>query len=181
MKAQRLLLAISVIGAVATGGAVTGTTFARWQDQAALSAGSVRTGEMSFAVAGPGTAALPVLSEMSKDVPRAVEVEIRNDSPAGARHLRLTVRPTGFTGSNPAMSLSIAARRLTAAEQCSPSLTGFVEFSANAWPATGPALAGPLAPGGTSRACLLVTVLGATGSDRSTNVALDFHAVQERP
>lgn len=181
MKAPRLLLAFSVLGAVVTGGAVTGTTLARWRDQAALAPGSVGTGAMSFAVAGPGSAALPVLGDMSKDVPRAVELEIGNSSPADARNLRMTVRPAGFRSSNSAMSLSLEVRRLGSGEQCSPSLSGFVAFTAAAWPAGGPALAGPLAPGATARACLRVTVLGATGGDRSTDVTLDFQAAQDQP
>lgn len=181
MKAQRLLLAISVIGAVVVGGAVTGTTLASWRDQAALPASSVTSGSMSFAVAGPASAPLPVLGDMQRDEPRVFETEIRNSSSEAARNLRLEVRPTGFSSTNPDMPLTVAVQRPAAGQQCS-AVTGFRAFTSAEWSLSTPALTGSLAPSETDRVCVQVTITGATtGSDKSSNVTLDFLATQVRP
>jgi hypothetical protein len=181
MKTLRLLLPIAVIGAVAVGGAVTGSTLARWRDTATMSGTTVTAGSLSFTATGPGSTALPALGGMSRGAPRAVEMELGNSSPGGARNLRLEIRPAGYTHTNPGMNLDVEVRALTAGEQCSTGLTGFAPFKAPAWPAAGPALTPPLAPQQHARACLRVTVDSATGSLRSSTVTLDFDAVQVRP
>lgn len=180
MKAQRLLLAISVIGAVVVGGAVTGTTLASWQDRAALPASSVTAGSMSFAVAGTGSAPLPVLGDMQAGVPRVFEMEIRNSSPEAARNLRLEVRPTGFTSTNSNMPLTVAVQRPVPGQQCS-AITAARAFTSAEWSLSTPALTGSLAPGQSDRICVQVTITAAIGSDKSSNVTLDFLATQVRP
>lgn len=181
MKAQRLLLAISVVGAVVVGGAVTGTTLASWRDQAALPASAVSAGSMSFAVAGPASGPLPVLGDMQPGQPRVFETQIRNSSPKAARNLRLEVRPTGFTSTNPAMPLTVAVQRPEPGQQCA-AISAFRAFTNAEWSLPTPALAGPLAPGESDRVCVQVTITGATtGSDKSSNVTLDFLATQVRP
>ena len=178
MKAQRLLLAISVIGAVAVGGAVTGTTLARWQDHATMSATSVTSGAFAFTVNGQTqTLNLGSWSTSANTETRAFPLTIRNDGTG--KNLRMVTSVTGVTKTNPSgVPLTLRFGMVNAPGQCTVGASGLAEFT------TQPiALTPQLAPGATGHGCLVATVerTSPPATAQNASVTITIQGKQVRP
>ena len=178
MRAQRLLLAISVIGAVAVGGAVTGTTLARWQDSARLQPASVTAGTFGFTVNGQTqTLNLGSWSTSTNTETRAFPLTIRNDGTG--KTLRMVASVTGVTKTNPSgVPLTLRFGMVNGPGQCTVAASGLAEFT------TQPiALTPQLAPGATGHGCLVATVQRTSppATAQTASVSITIQGKQVRP
>lgn len=173
MRGALLLTAASVVGAVAVGGAVTGSTLALWQDQRSLPAASVTAGTFGLDVRGQASATLDNLTGLQLGVRQAQP--IRFISTGTGRNLLMNVRLLSVTESNPTgVSLLIQHRaRSGAGDDC----TGGAYTILSA----GSTLASSIPAGGSAEACLGVTLQGAYLPPVATSslVTLTFEGVQQ--
>ena len=84
---------VAVVGALLVGGATTGTTLARWRDQANLPASGVTSGSMSHTVLNGGDARIGTLSlAAGASTATPVTATVRDTSAPGSRNLRQDIR-----------------------------------------------------------------------------------------
>lgn len=176
MKLGSILATATVVGAVAIGGATTGTTLALWRDAAAVPSGTVTSGDIALTVNGSATATLPPLGSMQPGVSHTVPLSFTNTG-TGA-NLRLVASISSVSSTNAAgVPLTYRFRRLAAGEPCSA--TGsFTTFAGAAI-----ALTDPLAPGASAHACMTVTLDRSSlpSSQQSSTVTFTFTGAQVRP
>lgn len=180
MKLKRLLHGVTVVGAVAIGGAVTGTTLALWSDQAPMAGGSVTAGTFELSVNGHAQtldlgswATTRSWSGSSDTESRAIPLTFRNDG-TGA-NLRLRAAVTGVGNSNPVgVPLTV---RFARGSTCTPDTpgTGYTSGSLE--------LTDSLAPGESADACLVATVTrtSAPAAAQTATVSITFQGTQVRP
>ncbi len=163
MKPSGLLLAASVVGAVAIGGATTGSTHATWRDSASLAPATVGSGYLSVAVHAP-SAAPPALEANASTM-----VRIPVDT-AGAGENLLTL--TSIQADKPAAPVSLAVAVVATDASCD---------TANPVPWEGgtlPLTSEPVAPGGPVAVCLKIT--RADGAVPGGSVSLTLRALAQQ-
>lgn len=178
MKAPHLLLAISVIGAVAIGGAVTGTTLARWQDRATMPAATVTSGTFAFTVNEQSqTLTLGSWTTAANTESRAFPLSIRN---AGTgKNLRMVASVTAVTRTNPSgVPLTLRFGMVDGPGQCTVTTAGLAEFTSQPV-----ALTPQLAPGTTGHGCLVATVQRTSppATAQNASVSITIQGKQVRP
>jgi predicted ribosomally synthesized peptide with SipW-like signal peptide len=167
MKAAGLILATALVGAVAVGGAVTGTTLALWRDQEQIPASSVTSGSIGLAVNGRVTLDLgDRFALMKPGETRTQRLTFTNTGSGSNLLMRVSLMSVARTieAGSPQVPLTIEYRRSPAADDCSAA-SGYVPL-----PETPPsgfvALSEPIAPGASSSICLRVRLDSTSLPDR---------------
>jgi predicted ribosomally synthesized peptide with SipW-like signal peptide len=182
MKPTGLLVSVSVIGAIAVGGAVTGTTMALWSDRATAAGSSVTAGTIGLTVNGSTTVDLGArFATMQPGEARTETLTFRNTG--SGRNLRLqvelaSVAQTVAPGS-PAVPLTLEYRTTGAADCASGG--GYAPLPAAPGTDFSP-LTGPLAPGETASACLRVRLdlVELPAQAATSTVTIDLRGEQVR-
>jgi hypothetical protein len=156
MKRTGLLLSVSVIGAVAVGGAVTGTTMALWNATATAAGSSVTSGTIGLTVNGVGSVDLGTrFAGMQPRETRTERLTFRNTGSGSNLLLRVELDSAAQTVApgSPQVPLTLEYRT-TGTEDCA-SGSGYAPLPAAPGPGF-PPLTGPLAPGESASVCLRV-------------------------
>jgi predicted ribosomally synthesized peptide with SipW-like signal peptide len=156
MKPTGLLLSVSVIGAVAVGGAVTGTTLALWSDQAAVAGGTVASGTIGLTVNGSTSVDLGSrFANMQPGEARTEDLTFRNSGSGANLRLQVvlaSVSQAPAPGSAP-VPLTLEYRTTGTADCASGG--GYAPLPTESGAGI-PSLTGPLAPGESASVCLRV-------------------------
>lgn len=166
-----LLLAFSVIGAVAIGGALTGTTLATWRDTATTGPAVVEAGNLRLQVNASSAATLPAVTGLQPGVPQMRVLTVTNDGVG--RNLRMVARSASVTVSG-ATPLELAFRaRTSGSDSCSAgTYTPLV---------SGTVLTQPLAAGASTQLCLSVSTKAVPYQSSTSTVTLGLTGTQVRP
>lgn len=168
MKAKSLLL-VSVIGAAAVGGALTGTTVASWRDSSAMNAGVLRTGDLGLSANAAGGSALRLTPGQSTAVPLTLTTT------GAGKNLRATASLVGVQGGE---HVGLRFRRQTSDTDRCTTDGGATPFTT--WAGSPIRLTDP-APPGTVRLCLVLTAsTEAMPAEMESTLRLDFVAQQSR-
>lgn len=128
----RTVVFIAAAGALVLGGAGTGTTLALWTKTATVPASSVSSGSISVTVNGSTSASIPGPTGLAAGtgpgnagVAKSVSATLKNNSPSGAKNLRMTIYLDTVTANQTDLntSLEVAASTVATTATC-PSPAG---------------------------------------------------------
>ena len=191
----RLALVVPVVGALLVGGAVTGTTFARWLDVATASTSSVTSGTLrltgadgttttglnlgSAAGLPVGTSSTPGTAVLVSPVP-----VLKHATAAASKNARMTVYVDAVTvtGTGLPGSVQVAVTSVAATGTCPATTTATFQDAAAGFTPVG--VASALAPQASIKLCTYLRLkanapAGALG--KSGSLAMTLRGQQVRP
>ena len=186
----RTVVLIAAAGALVLGGAGTGTTLALWTKTVTVPASSVTSGAISVTVNGSTSASIAGPTGLARGVgpgnagvAKSVSATLKNDSPSGAKNLRMAIYLDSVTASQTDLNtnLQVAASTVATTGTC-PSPAGTFKTIGTGYTST--LLTGTnTQPQASLKLCVDVRVrsgAGAAADNKSGTLTFTFRGQQVR-